>query len=42
MVDIAKAFEYKDFDKFDRKRYPDVLALPLLHLRLPQRATVAA
>lgn len=29
VVEISKAFEYKDFDKFDRKRYPDVSALTL-------------
>ncbi len=28
VVEISKALEYKDFDKFDRKRFPDVRALP--------------
>ena len=32
VVEISKAFEYKDFDKFDRKRYPDVSMPPLLSL----------
>ena len=24
VVELSKALEYKDFDKFDRKRWPDV------------------
>lgn len=24
VVELSKAFEYKDFKSFDRKRYPDV------------------
>ena len=30
VVEISKAFEYKDFKNFDRKRWPDVSALSLL------------
>lgn len=28
VVELSKAFEYKDFKCFDRKRHPDVSALP--------------
>ena len=24
VIELSKALEYKDFDKFDRKRWPDV------------------
>ena len=45
VVEISKAFEYKDFDKFDRKRYPDVRArAPVMHacmLAPPMRAAFA-
>ena len=27
VVELSKALEYKDFDKFDRKRWPDVSIL---------------
>ena len=27
VVELSKALEYKDFDKFDRKRWPDVSTL---------------
>lgn len=27
MVEISKAFEYKDFDAFDRKRFPKVVPI---------------
>lgn len=30
VVEISKAFEYKDFKHFDRKRWPDVSASSLL------------
>ena len=29
VIEISKALEYKDFDKFDRKRFPDVCTPPL-------------
>lgn len=45
MVMIAKAFEYEDFDKFDRVRYPKVHYAGMLQydgeLKLPSRYLVA-
>jgi bisphosphoglycerate-independent phosphoglycerate mutase (AlkP superfamily) len=39
MVEISKAFEYPDFDIFDRERYPKVCAL--LCRRVWQHSAVA-
>ena len=30
VIELSKALEYKDFDKFDRKRWPDVSHLASL------------
>ena len=35
MVEISKAFEYEDFNAFDRKRFPKVSLLPSLIFSLP-------
>lgn len=34
MVEISKAFEYEDFDAFDRVRYPKVRLDPLVDGRM--------
>ncbi|XP_047333071.1 2,3-bisphosphoglycerate-independent phosphoglycerate mutase-like [Impatiens glandulifera] len=45
MVMIAKAFEYKDFDKFDRVRFPDIRYAGMLQydgeLKLPSHYLVS-
>ena len=33
VVELSKALEYKDFDKFDRKRWPHVRLLPFHTVR---------
>lgn len=35
VVEMSKALEYKDFDNFDRKRWPDVSPACLLFACLP-------
>ena len=36
VVELSKALEYRDFDKFDRKRWPHVSLLPWLHPSAPK------
>lgn len=45
VVELSKAFEYKDFNQFDRKRHPDVRTLFLIRpfpiLSFPQGASMS-